>query len=93
MARYAVCLAEFITALALDRPHVVGLSFDEALAPEFAHRHPTVSRTRVIVSGYTGRAGSLPPEVSEHGAAAHSVLRGRKENHSPRGGGPPARGR
>lgn len=65
MAGYAECLAGFVAALGLDRPHVVGLSFGGALALEFAHRHPTVPRSLVVVSGYAGWGGSLPPEVGE----------------------------
>ncbi len=65
MAGYADCLAGFIAALGLVRPHVVGLSFGGALALELAHRHPMVPRSLAIVSGYAGWAGSLPPEVGE----------------------------
>jgi pimeloyl-ACP methyl ester carboxylesterase len=65
MADYADCLAGFIAALGLVRPHVVGLSFGGALALELAHRHPKVPRSLVIVSGYAGWAGSLPPEAAE----------------------------
>ena len=54
LAGYADCLAGFIAALGLDRPHVVGLSFGGTLALELAHRHPTSPRSLVIVSGYAG---------------------------------------
>ena len=65
MAGYADCLAGFIAALGLDRPHVVGLSFGGALALAFAARHPGIARTLVVVSGYAGWAGSLPPLEAE----------------------------
>ncbi len=60
---YADCLASFIEALALERPHVLGLSFGAALALEFYRRHPLLPRTLVLAGAYAGWAGSLPPEV------------------------------
>jgi pimeloyl-ACP methyl ester carboxylesterase len=63
MADYADCLAGFVDAIGLDRPHLVGLSFGGALAIEFVRRHPGVARSLVIVSGYAGWAGSLPADV------------------------------
>ena len=65
MAGYADCLAGFIEALGLHRPHIVGLSFGGALALAFAHRHPAVPRSVVVESGYAGWRGSLPPAVAE----------------------------
>jgi pimeloyl-ACP methyl ester carboxylesterase len=65
MAGYADYLAGFIEVLGLDRPHVVGLSFGGALAIALAARHPGVARSLVVVSGYAGWAGSLPPDVVE----------------------------
>jgi pimeloyl-ACP methyl ester carboxylesterase len=59
---YTDCLAGFIAALGLDRPHVAGLSFGGTLALELYRRHPDVPRTLVLASAYTGWAGSLPPE-------------------------------
>jgi pimeloyl-ACP methyl ester carboxylesterase len=59
---YADCLAGFVAALDLVSPHVVGLSFGGTLALELYRRHPTVPRTLVLASAYTGWAGSLPPE-------------------------------
>lgn len=60
---YADCLAGFIDALELERPHLVGLSFGGGLALQFHDRHPTVARTLVLCGAYAGWAGSLPPEV------------------------------
>jgi pimeloyl-ACP methyl ester carboxylesterase len=64
MAGYADCLAGFIAALGIERPHVAGLSFGGALAIELAGRHPTIPRTLILVSAYAGWGGSLPAEVT-----------------------------
>lgn len=61
---YADCLASFIDALGLLRPHVVGLSFGGALAIELYGRHPTVPASLVLASAYAGWAGSLTLEVT-----------------------------
>jgi pimeloyl-ACP methyl ester carboxylesterase len=74
MADYADCLAGFVEAVGLDRPHVVGLSFGGALAIELAHRHPGVARSLVIVSGYAGWAGSLPTDVGRQRLAQALTL-------------------
>ncbi len=60
---YADCLAAFIKALDLGRPHVGGLSWGGGLALELYRRHPEVPRSLVLASAYAGWAGSLPPEV------------------------------
>jgi pimeloyl-ACP methyl ester carboxylesterase len=65
MPDYADCLAGFVDALGLRRPHMVGLSFGGGLALELYRRHPTIPRTLVLASAYAGWAGSLPPEVVE----------------------------
>jgi pimeloyl-ACP methyl ester carboxylesterase len=62
---YAGCLAGFIGALELERPHVVGLSFGAGLALELYRRHPDLPASLVLASAYAGWAGSLPPEVVE----------------------------
>lgn len=62
---YADCLAEFLDALELGRPHVLGLSFGAGLALELYRRHPTIPRSLVLASAYAGWAGSLPPEAVE----------------------------
>jgi pimeloyl-ACP methyl ester carboxylesterase len=62
MPEYADCLASFIRALALDRPHVVGLSFGSTLALELYRRHPELPRSLALLGAYAGWAGSLPPE-------------------------------
>jgi pimeloyl-ACP methyl ester carboxylesterase len=65
LPEYADCLAAFVHALGLRRPHVLGLSFGAGLALELYRRHPTVPRTLVLASAYAGWAGSLPAEVVE----------------------------
>ena len=62
---YADCLAAFVDALGLERPHVLGLSFGSGLALELFRRHPGVPRSLVLVSAYAGWAGSLGREVAE----------------------------
>jgi pimeloyl-ACP methyl ester carboxylesterase len=74
MEGYADCLADFVTALELDAPHLVGLSFGGALAVAVAARHPGLARSLVVVSGYAGWAGSLPPEVAEQRLAQAIAL-------------------
>jgi pimeloyl-ACP methyl ester carboxylesterase len=63
MTDYADCLADFVDALGLRRPHVAGLSFGATLALELYRRHPEVPRTLTLASAYTGWAGSLTPDV------------------------------
>jgi pimeloyl-ACP methyl ester carboxylesterase len=62
---YADVLAGFVRALALDRPHVAGLSFGGGLAIQFYDRYPAVPRTLILAGAYTGWAGSLPPDEVE----------------------------
>ncbi len=65
LPEYADCLAAFIEALGLGRPHILGLSFGAGLALELYRRHPTIPVTLVLASAYAGWAGSLPPEIVE----------------------------
>jgi pimeloyl-ACP methyl ester carboxylesterase len=58
----ADCLAGFIAAVGLSRPHVLGLSFGAALALQLFDRHPTVPRTLILAGAYAGWAGSLEPD-------------------------------
>jgi pimeloyl-ACP methyl ester carboxylesterase len=64
-ADYADCLAAFIAALGLERPHVLGLSFGGVFALELYRRHATIPQTLILASAYAGWAGSLPVEVVE----------------------------
>ncbi len=65
MPDYADCLARFVHALGLGRPHVTGLSFGGTLALELYRRHPTIPMTLVLAGAYAGWTGSLPAEVVE----------------------------
>lgn len=65
LPEYADCLAAFVDALGLGRPHVLGLSWGGGLALELYRRHPTVPATLVLTAAYAGWAGSLPAEVVE----------------------------
>lgn len=65
LADYADCLAGFVDALGLGRPHVAGLSFGGGLALEFYRRHPAIPVTLVLAGAYAGWAGSLPTEIVE----------------------------
>jgi pimeloyl-ACP methyl ester carboxylesterase len=59
MAGYADCLAAFVAALGIGRPHVAGLSFGGSLALALGARHPGLARTLVLASAYAGWVGSL----------------------------------
>jgi pimeloyl-ACP methyl ester carboxylesterase len=63
LPQFADCLAGFVAALGLRRPHVAGLSFGGAMALELYRRHPAVLRTLILASAYAGWAGSLAPEA------------------------------
>jgi pimeloyl-ACP methyl ester carboxylesterase len=63
MPDYADCLAAFIAALGVDRPHALGISFGGSLVLELYRRHPTVPRSLLLAGAYAGWAGSLPPDV------------------------------
>lgn len=63
MPDYAACLAGFMRALGLERPHVLGLSWGSTLALELYRQRPDIPRTLVLAAAYSGWAGSLPPEV------------------------------
>jgi pimeloyl-ACP methyl ester carboxylesterase len=70
---YADCLAGFVDALGLRKPHIVGLSFGGALALEFCRRHRSVPAKLVLASAYAGWTGSLPADVA--GARLEQALR------------------
>jgi pimeloyl-ACP methyl ester carboxylesterase len=61
---YADCLAAFVRALQLRRPHVVGLSFGGIVALELFRRPTAALRSLVLAGAYAGWAGSLPPDVA-----------------------------
>ncbi|MBD5785657.1 alpha/beta fold hydrolase [Cellulosimicrobium terreum] len=61
----ADCLAGFLTALRIERAHLVGLSFGAALVLAAFHRHRQVAASLALVSGYAGWTGSLGPEEAD----------------------------
>lgn len=65
LADYADVLAGFVQALGYSRVHTLGLSFGAGLALEFYRRFPSVSASLILLSGYAGWAGSLPPDEVE----------------------------
>ncbi len=65
LPEFADCLADFIAAVGVERPHVVGLSFGGGLALEFYRRHPSIPRSLVLADAYAGWSGSLPAEEVE----------------------------
>ena len=81
MADYADCLAHFVDALEIERLDVVGHSWGSTLALQLCLDRPAMVRSVVLVGGYAGWAGSLPPsevesrltfalEVADRGPAA-----------------------
>lgn len=55
-------LIEFVEALRLERPHVLGLSWGGGLALGLYREAPMIPRTLLLVGGYAGWAGSLPED-------------------------------
>ena len=62
---YAECLAAFIAALGLERPHLLGLSWGGVLAQELYRRRPELVRSLILADTYAGWRGSLPAAVCE----------------------------
>ncbi len=67
---YARCLAALTSALALEQPVVVGLSFGGALALEYFRRHRADVRGLFLAGAYAGWAGSLPADTVRRRLAA-----------------------
>jgi pimeloyl-ACP methyl ester carboxylesterase len=60
--QFADALAAFVAAVGVERPHVVGHSFGTMVALSLFQHHPAVPASLVLIGGYAGWAGSLPPE-------------------------------
>src|SRR5437867_4184781 len=54
LADFADCLARFVRAVGVERPHVVGLSFGGGLSLELYRRHPSIPRSLVLADTYAG---------------------------------------
>lgn len=63
IADYADCLAGFIEALGLERPHILGNSFGGTLAVALAVQYPSIPRSLVLADTYAGWSGSFTQEV------------------------------
>jgi pimeloyl-ACP methyl ester carboxylesterase len=63
LADFADCLAEFIHAIGVERPHVVGLSYGGGLAIQLYGNYPAIPASLVLAGAYAGWGGSLPPDV------------------------------
>ena len=75
MADYADCLAAWLDAAGIERPHVLGLSWGGTLALELYRRHPAIPSSLVLTGAYAGWAGSLPAgKVAERLARAEAEL-------------------
>lgn len=61
LADYAACLADWLGAIGVERPHILGLSWGSSLALELYRRHPDVPASLILASAYAGWRGSLPP--------------------------------
>lgn len=62
MADFVDCLCDFVDALHLEPAHVLGHSWGSTLALAWCHRRPGLVRSLIMVGGYAGWAGSLPPD-------------------------------
>jgi pimeloyl-ACP methyl ester carboxylesterase len=64
LSDYASCLAGFIAALGLKRPHLVGNSFGGSLALQLYALDPSVPRSLVLADTYAGWSGRFHPRLS-----------------------------
>jgi pimeloyl-ACP methyl ester carboxylesterase len=67
---WADVLAGFLDAVAIDRAHVLGLSWGGLLAQELYRRHPERVGSLILADTYAGWMGSLPEGVAEQRLAA-----------------------
>ncbi len=62
MREFGACLAGFVNALGLWRPHVLGHSWGSTLALDLYRQLPSVPKTLLLVGAYAGWGGSLPAD-------------------------------
>jgi pimeloyl-ACP methyl ester carboxylesterase len=65
VADWAEALAGFLDSIAIDRPHVLGLSWGGMLAQELYRLHPERINRLVLADTYAGWKGSLPQAAVE----------------------------
>ena len=70
---YAECLAAWLAAIGVERPHILGLSWGGTLALELYRSHPDLPTSLLLVATYPGLVGVLPPD--EYAARIQSFLR------------------
>lgn len=63
-------LLEFLRMLAVERAHLLGLSWGGLLAQEFYRRYPERVTSLILADTYAGWSGSLPAPVPEERLAA-----------------------
>ena len=74
LPEYAECLEAFMSALGMERAHVLGHSWGSALALELYRRRSKTVKSLVLVAAYAGWAGSLSPdEVAQRLAFAERI--------------------
>jgi pimeloyl-ACP methyl ester carboxylesterase len=82
--QFADALAEFLVALGVERPHVVGHSFGSMLTLSFFERHPSIPASLVLVGGYAGWSGSLPADEVSRRLRAFLAMADRPEEFDPK---------
>ncbi len=70
---YAVCLAAWLAAIDVGRPHILGLSWGGTLALQVYRDYPDLPASLSLVATYPGLIGALPPD--EYAARVESLLR------------------
>ncbi len=68
---FADALAEWLRAVDIEHPHMLGLSWGSSIALEFYRRHTDVPASLILTGAYAGWAGSLPPDEV---AARHASI-------------------
>jgi pimeloyl-ACP methyl ester carboxylesterase len=61
LPEFAACLGAFLDAIGAGPAPVLGHSFGSCLALELARQRPDLVKSLILVGGYAGWAGSLPP--------------------------------
>lgn len=70
---YAECLAGWLAAIGVERPHIAGLSWGGTLALQVYRDYPDLPMSLLLIATYPGLIGALPPDV--YAARIQSLLR------------------